>query len=52
VELKVLVDDTVCVVYVDNKIAMSTRLYDLKQGDWGVFVNEGTARFSHVRISV
>ena len=34
VDLKVFVDDTVCVVYVANKIAMSTRLYNLKQGSW------------------
>ena len=52
VDLKVFVDGTVCVVYVDDRIAMSTRLYNLKQGDWGVFVNEGAARFRNVRISV
>lgn len=52
VDLKVFVDGTVCVVYADNKVAMSTRLYNLKQGNWGVFVNEGSARFTNVRISV
>jgi beta-fructofuranosidase len=52
VDLKVFVDGTVCVVYADDRIAMSTRLYNLKQGDWGVFVNEGAARFRNVRISV
>jgi beta-fructofuranosidase len=52
VDLKVFVDGTVCVVYVANKIALSTRFYNLKQGAWGVFVNEGSARFSNVRISI
>jgi beta-fructofuranosidase len=52
VDLKVFVDGTVCVVYAGNKIAMSTRLYNLKQGSWGVFVNEGSAQFTKVRISV
>jgi beta-fructofuranosidase len=52
VDLKVFVDGTVCVVYAANKIAMSTRLYDLKQGGWGVFVNEGSVRFRNVQISV
>jgi beta-fructofuranosidase len=52
VDLKVFGDGTMCVVYVANKIAMSTRLYDLKQGGWGVFVNEGSARFRNVQISV
>ena len=51
VSLKVFVDGTACVIYV-NQIALSTRLYNLKQGAWGVFVNEGTARFRDVMISV
>jgi beta-fructofuranosidase len=45
VELKVFVDGTVCEVYVNDKIAMSARMYNLKTGNWGVFVNEGTAQF-------
>lgn len=52
VDLKVFVDGSVCVVYAGNQVAMSTRLYNLKQGNWGVFVNEGSARFTNVRISV
>ena len=52
VNLKVFVDGTVCVVYIADKIAMSTRLYDLKQGAWGVFVNEGSAQFRNIQISV
>jgi beta-fructofuranosidase len=51
VNLKIFVDDTMCVVYADNKVAMGTRLYDLKQGRWGVFVSEGSAQFHNVRIS-
>ena len=51
IEMKVLVDGTVCVVYVVNKIAMSTRLYNLKEGSWGVFASEGSARFSNFRVS-
>jgi beta-fructofuranosidase len=45
VELKVFVDETVCEVYINNQIAMSARMYNLKTGNWGVFVNEGTAQF-------
>jgi beta-fructofuranosidase len=52
VDLKVFVDGSVCVVYVADKIAMSTRLYDLKRGAWGVFINEGSARFRNLQISV
>ena len=46
IELKVLVDGSCCVVYAAGKLAMSTRLYNLKEGNWGVFVQEGSATFS------
>lgn len=45
VNLKIFVDGTVCVVYADGAVAMSTRLYNLPEGDWGVFAQEGTATF-------
>jgi len=51
VDLTVLVDGSVCEVYTSG-VAMSARLYNLKAGAWGVFANEGGARFSSVRVSV
>lgn len=51
VELKILVDGTVGVVYANGKMAMSTRMYNLSMGNWGVFVKEGTARFRNLRLS-
>jgi len=52
VQLKVLVDGTVCEVYAANQVAMSTRLYDLRAGRWSVFVQQGSARFENLGISV
>ena len=51
VDLKVFVDDTVCVVYAGDRVALNARLYDLKQGNWGVFVTDGSAKFHNSRIS-
>ena len=51
VELKVFVDGTVGEIYLAGKVTMSTRMYDLTKGNWGVFVNEGAANFSKIRIS-
>ncbi len=45
VKLTVLVDDTIGEIYVDDQVAMSTRMYDLKGGSWGIFVQEGAAHF-------
>lgn len=48
VELKVIVDGTIAEVYTAGKIAMSTRMYDLNQGAWGLFVSEGSANFRDI----
>jgi beta-fructofuranosidase len=51
VTLQLFVDGTICEVYAGGKIAMSARLYNHRAGNWGVFVNEGSARFSAVRLT-
>lgn len=51
-EFKIVVEDSVCVVYLADQVAMCTRLYNLKDGNWGFFVQEGSARFEQVSISV
>ncbi len=52
VTLQVIVDGTSLVVYAADQIAMSGRLYNLPSGQWGVFVNEGAARFSDIRLAI
>jgi beta-fructofuranosidase len=49
--LMIIMDCSVCEVYVDDRIAMSTRLYDHATGGWGVFVSEGEATFRDVGIA-
>ena len=44
-ELKVLVEDSVIVAYVNDKVALSARGYDHKTGAAGAFVSEGSATF-------
>jgi beta-fructofuranosidase len=51
VEIKLFLDGSICEVYAGGKIAMSARLYSLPAGTWGLFVNEGTAHFSGVRLA-
>lgn len=40
IRLTVLVEGTLCETYVNDHIAMSTRLYDLQRGQWGVFAED------------
>jgi beta-fructofuranosidase len=51
VSLTVFVEGNKGVVYVNNTIAMNFRAYDLQEGNWGVFVSEGSATFEDMSIS-
>lgn len=50
VELKLIVDGTMVVIYVDQRIAMSARMYDMPRGRWGLFVDQGTVEFNTLKI--
>jgi beta-fructofuranosidase len=50
--LEILVDGSALVAYLDRSVAMSARIHDRPQGDWGVFVSEGTATFSDLSVRV
>ena len=51
VKLNVIVDRSIGIVYVGDKIAMSTRMYDLPKGAWGFFVTQGAAQFRNIRFT-
>jgi beta-fructofuranosidase len=50
--LRVFIDGSVIVAYANDEIALSCRMYDHPQGQWGVFVGEGQATFSDVSLNV
>ncbi|MEJ7616681.1 MAG: glycoside hydrolase family 32 protein [Pyrinomonadaceae bacterium] len=52
IDLTVLVDGTIGIVYAGGKVAMSTRMYNLPKGQWGVFANEGSAHFRNLGLSM
>lgn len=45
VHLTVLVDGSVCEVYANGEVAMSVRMYDHPTGQWGLYAQQGEARF-------
>jgi beta-fructofuranosidase len=50
--LEILVDGSALIAYVDGSVAMSARIHDRPQGDWGVFVSEGAATFTDLSVRV
>ncbi|XID93888.1 family 43 glycosylhydrolase [Paenibacillaceae bacterium WGS1546] len=51
-EFKVIIEDSICVVYVDDWVALSARLYNLRRGKWGFFVSEGEAQFADIEMAI
>ena len=49
--IDVLVDGSVLIVYVDDRIALGTRMLDRQGDSFGLFVSEGKVRFSNVKIA-
>ncbi|HLK29360.1 MAG TPA: glycoside hydrolase family 32 protein [Puia sp.] len=52
IKLQLFIDGNKGVAYVNDKVAMNFRAYDLPAGNWGVFTTEGVATFSDVKIAV
>jgi len=51
VDLKVFVEGSVVVAYVDGSVALSCRAYDRRGGQLGLFVLQGEAAFSEVSVA-
>jgi beta-fructofuranosidase len=45
-----VLDNTICEVYVNQEIAMSTRIYDLASGMWGLFSIGENTRFTNISL--
>jgi beta-fructofuranosidase len=52
VRVQVFADETIFEIYVDDKVALSTRGYAHRSGDWGIYVNQGAATFTEMAISI
>ena len=49
--LRIVIDGSAIVAYVNDVIALSARGYDHTSGQLGLFVAEGGARFTEVSVS-
>ena len=48
VKLRVIVDGTCLVVYVDDRVALCCRMYDHRAGAWGLFATEGQVHWKEL----
>jgi beta-fructofuranosidase len=50
ISIKFVIDGSICEVYIDEQVAMSTRIYDLEDGSLGLYVVNGEATFTNIEI--
>ena len=48
--IKAIIEDSVITAYLNNEVALSCRAYDHRNGQFGLFVVEGAATFSEIRV--
>lgn len=49
-ELKLVIDETICEIYINDHVAMSTRMYDLQEGELALFVIDGAASYENIMV--
>jgi len=52
IDIKLLFEDDICVIYVNEQTALTTRIYNFKKGKWGFFVSAGSIDIKDVRCHV
>lgn len=50
VHIRVIVEDSIILAYVNDEVALSTRGYEHQSGNYGLFVSEGSATFDKIEV--
>jgi beta-fructofuranosidase len=48
--LRIFIEDSILLLYLDDTIALGTRMCDRKNGRFGLFVSEGSATFENISL--
>lgn len=49
-QLTIVIDNTVCVLYLNEQVALSTRIYSLPNAHWGLFSSHGNVLFKNLKL--
>ena len=49
-EIKILVEGSLVEVYINDRVAMSARMFDYADGGFGVYTNDCAASFAGIRL--
>lgn len=49
-KVHVFVEDSILLLYVDDRVALGTRMFDIKGANFGLFASDGDARFENIQL--
>lgn len=49
-DIKIVMENSICVVYVNNHVAFTNRIYKMNQNPWTIFSDEGTIKVSGMKV--
>ncbi|SFS31086.1 glycoside hydrolase family 32 protein [Sphingobacterium wenxiniae] len=50
-DVKIIIENSICVVYVNNNVAFTNRIFKMNQNPWSIFSDNGTIKISGLAIS-
>ena len=50
-DVTIVVENSVCVVYVNHELSFTNRIYKMNQNPWGIFADNGEVIFSEMKLS-
>jgi len=48
--IKIIIEKSICVVYVNNNVAFTNRIYKMNKNPWSIFVGEGTIDVTNLSV--
>lgn len=49
--VKIIIEKSICVVYINNNVAFTNRIYKMNQNPWTIFSDNGTIKISNMTIN-
>jgi beta-fructofuranosidase len=49
-DVKIIIENSICVIYVNDNVAFSNRIYKMNQNPWTIFSDKGTIKISQMKI--
>lgn len=49
-EITIIIENSICVVYVNHQIAFTNRIYAMNGNPWGIFADNGKVEFKNLKL--